>query len=320
MWRSSEVAWHACGMLNVLSCLMVLPSIGHDVVVVAAAVDAEVVAVARVNAVVREGGGAWGGLHRGGVCCLAAAVARSSPLQVAAADMGGDVCGSEMASGSRGMGGKHEFIGISVGVTAETDGVGATTEGTAVDREGMAVGDVGIGVESMNGKGVTEAVTVMTVGEAGAVTTADEAKTAIVHGAEAMAMTGDTEGMGAGRAETGGCRGSSGHGREGWGMYRHGNEHDWEWDEGEGNWRRGMSRRCGGDGGNIVGGRGEGQKGSGRERQREEQLRQEREGCECNVNRRGGGRLVCKTAGGDMTYPVKNWFQPVIFQFWLRLV
>ncbi|KAI9510617.1 hypothetical protein F5148DRAFT_1147406 [Russula earlei] len=130
--------------------------------------------------------------------------------------------------GSRGVGGKHEFIGITVGVTAEMDGAGVTMEGAVVDREGMAVGNMGIGVEMTNGEGVTEAVTVMTVGKAGAVMMADEVKTAVVHGAEAMAVTGDTKGTGAGRAETGGCRGGGGHGREGWGMYRHGNRCNWE--------------------------------------------------------------------------------------------
>ncbi|KAI9509987.1 hypothetical protein F5148DRAFT_1147884 [Russula earlei] len=130
------------------------------------------------------------------------------------------------------MGSKCEFIGISVGVMAEMDGAGVTMEGMAVDRERTAVGDAGIGAEMTNGKGVTEAVTVMTVGKAGAVTMADEAKMAVVHGAEAMATTGDTKGTGAGRAETGGCRGGGGcgggHGRGGWGMYRCGNGCDWE--------------------------------------------------------------------------------------------
>ncbi|KAI9507920.1 hypothetical protein F5148DRAFT_1149420 [Russula earlei] len=164
------------GMLNVLSCLVVLPSIGH-VVVVAAAVDAKVVAVARARVVVREGGSAWGGLRRGGVCCLVVAVVRSSPLQVAAADVGGDACGSKMAVGryemaawlgSRGMGGKHEFIGISIGVIAETDGGG--------DNGGCS----SIGAEMTNGKGVTKAATVMMVGEAGAVTMVDKVKTVVV--------------------------------------------------------------------------------------------------------------------------------------------
>ncbi|KAI9512985.1 hypothetical protein F5148DRAFT_1145750 [Russula earlei] len=130
-------------------------------------------------------------------------------------------------SGSRGMGGKCELIGINVGVMAEMDGVGATMEGTAVDREGMAVGNAGIGAETTNGKGVTEAATVTMVGKAGAVTMADEAKTVVMHGAEAMATTGDTEGAGAGRAEMGGCRGGGGCGR-GWGMYKCGNGCDQE--------------------------------------------------------------------------------------------
>ncbi|KAI9450406.1 hypothetical protein F5148DRAFT_1152822 [Russula earlei] len=256
--------------------LVTMPEyIGH-VVVVAAAVDAKAVAVARARAVVREGGSAWGGLHGGGVCCLAVAVGRSSPLQVVAADVGSDAM-----VGKQGRGGKHEFIGISVGVTAEMDGVGATMEGVAVDREGMAVGNAGINAETTNDKGVTEAATVMIVGKAGAVMMVDKAKMVVVCGAEAMAATGDTKGVGAGRAEMGGCRCSGGHGRGGWGM----------WDEGKGDWRRGMSGRCGGDGGNIVGGGGE-----------------------------GVCMWVCETAGGDMTYPVKNWFQPVILQFWLGLV
>ncbi|KAI9430568.1 hypothetical protein F5148DRAFT_1155171 [Russula earlei] len=192
------------------------------IVVVAAAVDAEVVAVARARVVVREGGGTWGGLHGGGVCCLVVAVARLSPLQVVAADMGGDACGSETVvgryemavwSGSRGVGSKCKFVGISIGVMAETDGAGATTEGAAVDREGMAVGNAGI---------------VMMVGKAGAVMTADKVKMAIMCGAEAMAVTGDTEGVGAGRAEMGGCRGGGGCGREGWGMYGCRNGCNWE--------------------------------------------------------------------------------------------
>ncbi|KAI9431828.1 hypothetical protein F5148DRAFT_1155065 [Russula earlei] len=155
------------------------------IVVVAAAVDTEAVAVARWGLIIL-----WGDI-----------VAYASEV-AACSSFSSYLCGSEMAVGgyemavwlgSRGMGGKCEFIGISIGVMAETDGAGATMEGTVVDREGTAVGDVGIGVEMTNGEGVTEAVTVMTVGEAGAVMTADKVKMVVVT-LRARELTGQRQG------------------------------------------------------------------------------------------------------------------------------
>ncbi|KAI9455026.1 hypothetical protein F5148DRAFT_1151582 [Russula earlei] len=202
LWQSSEVAWHACGMSNVLSCLMVFPSVGH-IVVVAAAVNAE--AVARARAVVREGGSAWGGLCRDGICHLAGGsgkvISTAGGVRRDVGISGGFscddssggrgliiLCGSEMAvgryemaawSGSRGMGGKCEVVGISIGVMAEMDGVGATMEGMVVDREGTAVGNMGIGVETDEWQGCDQGCN---------------------------SDNGDTQGMGAGRAEMGGVR------------------------------------------------------------------------------------------------------------------
>ncbi|KAI9450810.1 hypothetical protein F5148DRAFT_1152646 [Russula earlei] len=168
--------------------------------------------------------------------------------------------------GSRGMGSKHEFVGISVGVMAEMDGAGATTVGAAVDREGMAVGDVGIGAETMNGEGVTEAATVMMVGKAGAVTMTDEAKMVTPRAWELAGQRwGGVEAVVDVAEKAGACTDA--------GMDATGSE----------------MTTVGKMGLMMAGGMKAKKKGSGRERQREEQLRQEREGCECNVNGRDGG-------------------------------